>query len=135
MPCILIFIYSDDIEAEGEVEALSQMDPEIYPNRRPWEALPQPDLSIDVVEDQDISKFVSEIITSLWTATDRVCGARNCKVPKAEMYRCEGCHEFYHLLCVGDKRSLPETDDPYLCPLHPYGKKMMDLLMLVIHLR
>jgi len=84
--------------------------------------LPQLNISIDVVENTDTFKLVSQVITSLWKATDPVCGAQSCRVPKADMYRCEGCHEFFNLMCVGDKRSVPKNDDPYLCPLHPYGK-------------
>jgi ABC-type antimicrobial peptide transport system ATPase subunit len=90
-----------------------------------WANLPHVPISHELVDDLPTTTYLANIVGSLWKATNERCGAPyGCRVERRDMYLCEACREYYHLICIGDHRRKPGEHIPYLCPMHPLGKQM-----------
>ncbi|KAJ1525567.1 hypothetical protein ONE63_010371 [Megalurothrips usitatus] len=125
----------DSDDAEDDLEVLEQMDPTIC-TTEPWSNLPAPKVDHDLIDGNPTALYLSTIITSLWIATSTKCGApEGCRVKDKDMFLCEACREFYHMLCVGDTRKKPADEEPYLCPMHPYKQTKTRMVNLPLRLR
>lgn len=87
--------------------------------------LPSIPVSHALIDGLPTTLYLANIVGSLWKATKERCGApEGCRVERRDMYLCEACREFYHLICIGDGRRKPSEDIPYLCPMHPRGRQI-----------
>jgi len=86
---------------------------------RPWLELPAPLVTRGLIENSEICEYLPKVMDTLWTATEKYCGAKKCTGKGKLMFFCEGCRDFFHLACIGDIRIAPEQgNDFYMCPLH-----------------
>lgn len=111
-----------DLDDADDVEVLEQMNP-APSTTKPWSDLPKPTIDHDLIDNSPTALYLPTIITALWKATSTKCGApEGCRVKDKDMFLCEACREFHHMLCVGDTRKKPADEEPYVCPMHPYIK-------------
>ncbi|KAK3916578.1 Ubiquitin-like-specific protease 1 [Frankliniella fusca] len=85
---------------------------------RPWLELPSPLWSVGLVDGYSTANLLGRALKNLWRSTEKFCGAEKCLKVKSDMYRCEACPEYYHLVCIGDKRKAPAENQHYICPQH-----------------